>query len=148
MYLRWSLLWSYRVVSIPMRFLRTVGTEAIFFPEYSEFTYISSSPNGDRPEWHWWSLEGTVPITELDPVLFRHLEAGQCHLNNTIVPDDMNAINRVYGKSEFDLRGILIEYVDVTVGRSLRCGYDSRRPQSFEKAWKRTTKSDGLNIEH
>ena len=51
---------------------------SLFHETLREHRYVIS-PNGDRPECfrHYEALGlGTIPITELDPVLYRHLAAG------------------------------------------------------------------------
>jgi hypothetical protein len=124
-----------------------------FFQNMANSTYILS-PNGDRPECfrHYEALGlGTVPITELDPILFRHLQGGHVIFNNTdwnltTLESELNpqpTVNRNLIFEEY-----WMEYVDVTVGRSLLWwDSDSRRPQSLEKLLKerrnRRPKMDG-----
>jgi len=55
-----------------------------YFTKMAESQYILS-PNGDRPDCHrhYEALGlGTIPITELDPVLFRHLAGGPVVFGN------------------------------------------------------------------
>jgi hypothetical protein len=138
--------------SIPTEVSRRLAPKQ-FFQNIANSTYILS-PNGDRPECyrHYEALGlGTVPITELDPVLFRHLEAGHSVIFNntnwnlTTLESQLNpqpTVNRNLIFEEY-----WIEYVDVTVGRSLRWwDSDSRRPQSFEKLWKERRNRTGGQI--
>jgi hypothetical protein len=84
------------------------------------------APNGDRPECfgHSEALAlGTVPITELDPALYRHLSSGLVVFNNTqwnlkeltrSVPA-YNSTNRRMAFQEY-----WMEYADQVVGRRLQ----------------------------
>ncbi len=57
---------------------------AVYFTEMAKSKYVLS-PNGNRPECfrHYEAIGlGTVPITELDPILYQHLESGPVIYNN------------------------------------------------------------------
>jgi hypothetical protein len=85
------------------------------------------SPNGDRPECyrHYEALGvGTVPITELDPLLYRHLKDGPVIFNNVdwnltrmeeSLPRPPLSVNPRQVYEEF-----WMEYAEGVVGRPLR----------------------------
>jgi hypothetical protein len=70
---------------------------AVYYAEMAKSMYVLS-PNGDRPECfrHYEAIGlGTVPITELDPFLYRHLENGPVIFNNqewnlTLLENDLD----------------------------------------------------------
>ena len=68
--------------SLPQLTTRMNPTD--FFLEMAKSKYVLS-PNGDRPECfrHYEAIGlGSVPITELDPILYRHLDNGSVIFNN------------------------------------------------------------------
>jgi hypothetical protein len=68
--------------SLPQLTIRMNPTD--FFLEMAKSKYVLS-PNGDRPECyrHYEAIGlGSVPITELDPILYRHLDNGSVIFNN------------------------------------------------------------------
>mmetsp|Transcript_18054 Transcript_18054/g.39021 ORF Transcript_18054/g.39021 Transcript_18054/m.39021 type:complete len:396 (-) Transcript_18054:93-1280(-) len=98
-----------------------------FFMRMAESKYILS-PNGDRPECHrhYEAIGlGTVPITELDPVLFRHLAGGPVIYNNnnnsnwnlTLLEDKLDpnpTVNRNLIREDY-----WMDWVDNVVGTRL-----------------------------
>ena len=97
---------------------------SLFHETLREHRYVIS-PNGDRPECfrHYEALGlGTIPITELDPVLHRHLAAGPVIFSESswnvtqleLLPSNMT-VNRNLIFEEYWL-----EYVERIVGAPLR----------------------------
>jgi len=97
---------------------------SLFHETLREHRYVIS-PNGDRPECfrHYEALGlGTIPITELDPVLYRHLAAGPVIFSESswnvtqleLLPSNMT-VNRNLIFEEYWL-----EYVERIVGAPLR----------------------------
>jgi hypothetical protein len=95
-----------------------------FYQKIQESHYILS-PNGDRPECyrHYEALGlGTVPLTQLDPVSFRHFEGSGLVFNNTVwrvetlveTLDPHPIVNRNLVLEEY-----WMEYVDWTTDRAL-----------------------------
>jgi hypothetical protein len=116
---------------------------AQFYRDLANSTYILS-PNGDRPECyrHYEAIGlGAVPITELDPILFRHLREGPVIFNNTnwnLTSLELELHHRhhhppVVVNRNMVLEEYWIEFIDWTVGRSLRWwGKHSNKPQTLE----------------
>lgn len=95
-----------------------------YFTQIAKSRYILS-PDGDRPECfrHYEALGlGSVPITELDPVLFRHLHEGPIIYNNHVwdtqvlqhTLDPYPNVNRNLIREDYWL-----EWVERQVGRRL-----------------------------
>jgi hypothetical protein len=110
-----------------------------FFERMVNAAYILS-PNGDRPECyrHYEAIGlGTVPITQLDPVLFRHLQEGPVIYNNTNW--NLTSLGLQLSPSPKVNRNLVfeeywIEYIDWTVGRSLTWWEtERRRPQLLKR---------------
>lgn len=86
------------------------------------------SPNGDRPECyrHYEAIGlGTLPITELDPYLFRHLAGAPVIYENqdwnlTRLQEELPKINDTVVNRNLILEEYWMEYVDWTVGQVLR----------------------------
>jgi hypothetical protein len=124
--------------------LRSEIEPAQFYRNLANSTYILS-PNGDRPECyrHYEAIGlGAVPITELDPILFRHLREGPVIFNNTnwnLKSLELELHHQhhhhppVVVNRNMVLEEYWIEFIDWTVRRSLRWwGRHSDKPQALE----------------
>lgn len=96
-----------------------------YFADVAAHTYILA-PNGDRPECyrHLEALGlGTVPITELDPFQYRHLNEGPIIYNTSTW--DLNTLQLTLDPHPVVNRNMVLEeywmeYVDFLVGHPLR----------------------------
>lgn len=92
-----------------------------YFLEMAKSKYVLS-PNGDRPECnrHYEAIGlGTVPITELDPILYRHLENGPVIFDNkewnlTLLEKELDP--RPVVKRSMILEDYWMDWVDDVIG--------------------------------
>jgi hypothetical protein len=107
-----------------------------YFADVAATTYILA-PNGDRPECyrHLEALGlGTVPITELDPFLYRHLREGPVIYNTPTW--DLDLLKETLDPRPVVNRNLILEeywmdYIDFEAGRPLRWWDAKRKRPSF-----------------
>jgi hypothetical protein len=115
-----------------------------YFADVAANTYILA-PNGDRPECYR-HLEaiglGTVPITEMDPFLYRHLREGPVIYNTPTW--DLDTLKETLDPHPIVNRNLVLEeywmeYVDFEAGRPLRWwDIKHKRPSFLDEILLRT----------